>query len=165
MRFFKYAIGILAFSFSVPSISQNQKLPVTPNASAEAKALLEYIYSISGKHTLSGQHNFPISGDRNTRFASDYIGKTPVVWSQDFGFAKDGDKDSYLARPAIIKEAIRQHKLGAIVTLCWHAVPPTANEPITFQPQPGYDSMALASVQGKLPDEQFKAILTPGTPL
>lgn len=137
--------------------------PVTPKPSDEATALLTYLQSLSGKYTLSGQHNFPASGDRNTQFAGDYIGETPVVWSQDFGFAKDGDKDSYLARPAIIKEAIRQHKLGAIVNLCWHAVPPTASEPVTFQPLPGYDSTKLASVQGRLPDQQFKDLLTPGT--
>lgn len=140
--------------------------PVTPNASPEAKALLKYIQGLSGKYILSGQHNFPNSGSRNTKFAADYIGKTPVIWSQDFGFAKDGDKDSYLARPAIIQEAIRQHKLGAIINLCWHAVPPTAEEPITFQPLPGADPAApLASVQGRLTDQQFRDLLTPGTAL
>jgi len=140
--------------------------PVTPNASPEAKALLKYIYSINGKYTLSGQHNFPASGEKNTLFAADYIGKTPVVWSQDFGFAADGDKDSYLARPAIIQEAIKQHQNGAIVTFCWHAVPPTANEPVTFQPLPGKDpALPLASVQGRLSDKQFRDILTPGTDL
>jgi len=138
---------------------------VTPNASPEATALLAYLKSLSGRYILSGQHNYPASGDRNTRFAADYIGKTPVVWSQDFGFAADGDKDSYLARPAIIEEAIRQHRKGAIITLCWHAVPPTAAEPITFQPLPGADSTALASVQGRLLDRQFRDVLTPGTAL
>ncbi len=140
--------------------------PVSPNASLEARALLKFIQGLSGKHILSGQHNFPASGERNTIFAADYIGKTPVVWSQDFGFAAQGDKDSYLSRPAIVQEAIRQHKKGAIITLCWHAVPPTAEEPVTFQPLPGADSAApLASVQGRLTDKQFRDILTPGTPL
>lgn len=150
-------------SSSVAYGQLQQIKPVTPNASPEAVALLQYFHDISGKGTLSGQHNFPISGDRNSKFAADYIGKTPVVWSQDFGFAAAGDKDSYLARPDIIREAIRQHKLGSIVTLCWHAAPPTASEPVTFQPLPGYDSTALASVQGKLLDKQFKDLLTPGT--
>jgi mannan endo-1,4-beta-mannosidase len=140
--------------------------PVTPNASPEAKALLKYLQSISGKHILSGQHNFPSTGERNTMFAAQYIGETPVVWSQDFGFAAEGDKDSYLSRPLIIEEAIRQHRRGAIITLCWHAVPPTADEPVTFQPVPGRDpALPLASVQGKLTDEQFRDIITPGTAL
>jgi mannan endo-1,4-beta-mannosidase len=139
--------------------------PVTPHASPEATALLAYLHGLTGRHILSGQHNYPATGDRNTRFAADYIGKTPVVWSQDFGFAADGDKDAYRSRPAIVEEAIRQHRRGAIVTLCWHAVPPTADEPITFQPLPGADSTALASVQGRLLDRQFHDVLTPGTRL
>lgn len=160
-------MAVVMLLMSVPTLygQQYRITPVTPNASPEAVALLEYIQSIGGKHTLSGQHNFPISRDRNTQFASNYIGKTPAVWSQDFGFAKEGDKDSYLARPSIVEEAIRQHQLGSIISLCWHAVPPTANEPITFQPLPGYDSTRLASVQGRLLDHQFRDILKRGTKL
>jgi mannan endo-1,4-beta-mannosidase len=140
--------------------------PVTPNASPEAKALLKYIQGLSGKYILSGQHNYPATGERNTLFASEYIGKTPIVWSQDFGFSAAGDKDCYLSRPAIIQEAIRQHKKGAIINLCWHAVPPTATEPVTFQTPQGTDpSKPLASVQGKLSEKQFRDILTPGTVL
>jgi mannan endo-1,4-beta-mannosidase len=140
--------------------------PANPNAAPEARALLKYIQSISGKYILSGQHNFPASGAKNSEFAAGYIGKTPVIWSQDFGFSADGDKDSYLSRPAIIQEAIKQHRDGAIICLCWHAVPPTADEPITFQPLPGADPTApLKSVQGRLTDKQFHDILTPGTEL
>ena len=139
--------------------------PVTPKASPEAVALLNFFYSISGKYTLTGQHNYPNIKDRNTRFAAEYTGKTPVVFSTDWGFAKDGDKDSYLARADIVREAIRQHKIGSLITICWHAVPPTAKEPVTFQPVPGENPPALASVQGQLTDQQFKDILTPGTPL
>ena len=141
--------------------------PVTPNASVEARALLEFIYSISGKYTLTGQHNYPDTRDRNTRFAARYIGQTPVVWSSDMGFAGEGSYDYYLARPDIVREAIRQHKKGSIITICWHAVPPTADEPVTFQPRRGQPVPpdSLASVQGRLLDEQFRDVLTPGTEL
>ena len=141
--------------------------PVTPNASKEAKALLDLFYRISGKYTLTGQHNYPATKDRNSKFAAKYIGQTPAIWSTDMGFAKEGDTDSYLARPDIVKEAIRQHKKGSLITICWHAVPPTANEPVTFQPSRDNPAPpdALASVQGKLLDEQFKDVLTSGTAL
>ena len=102
--------------------------PVNPHASPEAKALLELFYSLSGKYTLTGQHNYPATRDRNTRFAKEYSGQTPAIWSTDMGFAGEGDYDSYLARPDIVKEAIRQHKKGSIITICWHAVPPTASK-------------------------------------
>jgi len=88
-----------------------------------------------------------------------------VIFSTDWGFAKEDDKDSYLARPEIVREAIRQYKLGSIITICWHAVPPTAQEPVTFQPARGADPQKLASVQGQLTDQQFRDILTKGTPL
>ncbi|MCK4879394.1 MAG: hypothetical protein KAS82_02000 [Bacteroidales bacterium] len=152
---------IILASFSPGSAQE----PVTPNVSPEAKALLEFIYSISGKYTLTGQHNYPATKDRNSQFAAEYSGRTPAVWSTDMGFAGEGDTDSYLARPDIVKEAIRQHKKGAIITICWHAVPPTADEPVTFQPRGPFPPDSLASVQGQLLDEQFKDLLTPGTRL
>ncbi len=162
---------LLLFAISLILCSENASgqektmAPVTKNASPEAKALLKFFYSISGQYILSGQHNYPNVKGRNTKFAAEYIGKTPVIYSTDWGFAKDGNSDSYLARQDIVDEAIRQNKLGSIITICWHAVPPTANEPVTFQPLPGADSTALASVQGKLLNQQFKDILTPGTAL
>lgn len=135
-----------------------------PNATPEAKALLNFLHEISGEYILTGQHNYPNTKDRNSEFAAKYIGKAPVIFSSDFGFAKAGDKDSYLARNDIINEAIKQHKAGSIITLMWHAVPPTANEPVVFRQIPGKalpDS--LASVQGQLLDQQYKDLLTPGT--
>ncbi len=158
----KVTLYLLIIGFCYSLTGQSIK-PVTPNATEEATALLELLYRAGGTHVLSGQHNFPVARARNSEFASDYIGKTPVVWSQDFGFSVADDKDSYLSRPAIVDEAIKQYKKGAIITLCWHAVPPTADEPITFQPLPGYDSTALASVQGKLLDSQFEDIFKKGT--
>jgi mannan endo-1,4-beta-mannosidase len=138
---------------------------VNPNAIPEARALLDLYYRISGKYTLTGQHNYPSTKDLNSRFALKYTGHTPVIWSSDMGFAKDGDKDSYLSRPDIVREAIRQHKKGSVITLCWHAVPPTAKEPVTFQPRRKMPPDSLNSVQGQLTDQQFKDVLTPGTKL
>lgn len=134
------------------------------NATPEAKALLKFLQNISGKYILTGQHNFPNAKSKNSEFASKYIGKTPIIFSTDFGFAKDGDKDSYLARKDIVNEAIKQFRAGYIVEIMWHAVPPTADEPVVFQSPFGKASPdSLASVQGKLLDQQFKDLLTPGT--
>jgi mannan endo-1,4-beta-mannosidase len=156
----------LRYAFILPlAASDGKHMPVTPNASPEAVALLNLFYSTSGKYIFTGQHNYPNTRDRNTVFAANYIGKTPAIFSTDWGFAKDGDTDSYLARQKIVDEAIRQHKLGSIITICWHAVPPTANEPVTFQPLPGASPDSLASVQGHLTDKQFMDVLTPGTAL
>lgn len=139
--------------------------PVTPNASPEARALLKLMYDISGTYTLTGQHNYPNTRDRNSQFAAKYSGELPAIWSTDMGFAEDGDTDSYLARPDIVEEAIRQHKMGSLVTICWHAVPPTADEPVTFSPRRDGDPAKLETVQEQLLDDQFKDVLTPGTAL
>ncbi|MFZ5496244.1 MAG: glycosyl hydrolase [Verrucomicrobiota bacterium] len=138
---------------------------VTPDPLPEAGALYETLQAISGRYTLAGQHNYPATKARNSEFAAKYTGKMPAVWTSDFGFAAAGDTDSYLARPEIVAEAVRQHRQGALVSLCWHAVPPTASEPVTFQPKPGADPARLQSVQGRLTDEQFRDVLTPGTEL
>ncbi len=129
--------------------------PVTPDASPEAVALLNYIHSLSGTHTLTGRHNFPNTKDASTQQAAKLWGKTPAIFGQDFGFATNGDKDAASARPDVIAEVKRQYELGSIVTLCWHAVRPTDDEPVTFR----------GSVQGKLTDAQWNDLITPGTEL
>ena len=156
---------MLLISHSLTQATQLAPEPVTPGAIPEVHAVLDFLKSISGKHTLTGQHNYPNTQSRNSEFLETYTDHYPAIFSTDWGFAVDGDTDSYLARPDIVKEAIRQHQQGALVTICWHAVPPTADEPITFRPLPGADPANLQSVQGALLDEQFEAVLTPGTEL
>lgn len=129
--------------------------PVNPHASPEARALLQYLYSISGHYTLTGQHNYPNTIANWTDRAYDLAGKYPAVYGQDFGFQGGADKDSTLARPALVTEAMRQYRNGAIVTFTWHAVRPTEDEPVTFRD----------SVQGHLSDFEFRELLTPGTDL
>jgi mannan endo-1,4-beta-mannosidase len=169
MKSVKGKCWLIAFGmcFLFPgSYSQEIKIKAAcPDASPEAKALLKFFYTISGHYILTGQHSYPNTHGRNYYFAAKYIGMTPIIFSTDMGFAKPGDTDSYLARPDIVKRAIELHKQGAIITLCWHAVPPTADEPVTFRPQPGDNPDSLASVQGHLTDRQFKDVLTPGTAL
>lgn len=139
--------------------------PVTPHASLEAVALLDYIHGLSGQHTLTGQHNYPATHDASTRAAADAWGKTPAVYGQDFGFAAPGNKDAADARPGIIDDIKKQYANGSIITLCWHAVPPTADEPITFRPRKDTPTSQLASVQGQLTDEQWNELITHGTPM
>ena len=157
-------ISIFLFLNITTTINAGEIKTANPNATPEAKALLKFLQDISGEYILTGQHNYPNTKSRNSEFAAGYIGKIPVIFSTDFGFAKAGDKDAYLARNDIVNEAIKQHKAGAIVTIMWHAVPPTANEPVVFRPALGKSSPdSLASVQGQLLDQQFIDLLTPGT--
>lgn len=129
--------------------------PVNPHASPEARALLKYLYSISGKYTLTGQHNYPNMIARYTDRAYDLTGKYPALYGQDFGFSGGEDKDSVEARPALIEEIERQYQNGAVIALTWHSVRPTSDEPVTFRD----------NVQSHLTDFEWSELLTPGTDL
>jgi len=146
---------LLAFTAFGAEPAESMPAPVTADASPEARALLQVLCRISGKYTLTGQHNYPNTKDTYTRRTAQICGKVPAVFGQDFGFAAPGNQDAAAARPDIIAEIKRQHAKGSIITLCWHAVRPTDDEPVTFR----------GSVQGKLSDRQWKDLLTPGTEL
>jgi hypothetical protein len=102
--------------------------------------------------TLTGQHNFPNHLSRWSDRIYDLTGKFPAVFGSDFGFSGGEDKDSVLGRPAMIEEAKRQYRNGAVIALCWHEVRPTDDEPVTFRD----------SVQGKLTDFEWNELLTLG---
>ncbi|HEY1923340.1 MAG TPA: glycosyl hydrolase [Tepidisphaeraceae bacterium] len=129
--------------------------PVTPNASPEARALLHYLYSISNKQTMTGQHNYAAQQEISTRAAKKVSGKTPIIYGTDWGFSKQGDKDSAYVRQATVDELIKQYKAGSIIAITWHEVRPTEDEPVTFR----------KSVQGKLTDAEWNDVITPGTKL
>ena len=151
----RIAAGILAAALGVGGWAQTAPEPVNPHATPEARALLAYLYSISGKGTITGQHNYPNTGARWTDMAFDLTGKYPGLFGQDFGFSAGEDKDSVLSRPAMIEEVERQYRNGAVIALTWHEVRPTDDEPVTFRD----------SVQGHLTDYEWQQVLTPGTPL
>ncbi len=130
--------------------------PVNPQASPEARKLLEYLYSISGQKTLSGQHNYPGFHSGYSEKASGITGRYPAIWGQDFGFTAGlEDKDAVWNREANMEEAIKRHREGNIITLMWHAVRPTDEEPNGWK----------ESVQNKLTDLEWRELTIPGTPL
>jgi mannan endo-1,4-beta-mannosidase len=59
--------------------------PIIPNASPEAADLVNYIYSISGKQTLTGQHCMPLAGSTRLAGVEKLTGYYPAVFGQDFG--------------------------------------------------------------------------------
>jgi mannan endo-1,4-beta-mannosidase len=132
---------------------QNTFKPVTPNPTPEAVKLLKYIYSISGKHTLTGQHCAPLFGSISLEGVSKVTNHYPALYGQDFGFSEPNSWDGINFRQRIVDEAIRRHRKGFIITLMWHAVRPTEEEPGTFK----------ESIQGKVTDKEWKDLITPGT--
>ncbi len=150
--FGKTIFGIL-FLFSVSYPQNEPVLPITPGASKEAIDLLNYIYSISGKKTLTGQHNVPMLGSLRLPAVQKMTTKYPAVFGQDFGFSEPGTWDGINYRQLIVDEAIRRQKEGFIITLMWHAVRPIEEEPVDFG----------QSIQGKLTESEWNDLITPGT--
>jgi mannan endo-1,4-beta-mannosidase len=129
------------------------KKPVTPNASPEAVKLLEYLYGISGKQTLVGQHCAPLVVTTQLPTIEKWTGHYPALCGFDFGFSAPGTWDGINFRQNIVDEAIRRNNEGFIITIMWHAVPPTEEEPVVFKD----------SIQSHITDEQWQDLITPGT--
>jgi mannan endo-1,4-beta-mannosidase len=145
---------VALLAFSVYANSQSTK-PVTPNSTPEAVALLNYIHSISGKNTLAGQHCAPLVGSTRLAVVHRITQQYPAVFGQDFGFSYPGYWDGINYRQNIVDEAIRRHQEGFIITLMWHAVNPTLDEPVEFKD----------GIQSELTDKQWEDLITPGTNL
>ncbi len=143
----KQSIFILFPLFITLSCSTD-KLPElsNPNASPEARQLVQYLKSIQGHNILSGQHNYDSELLRSTDSVKSISGKFPAIWGADFL----GENN----RQNLVDEAIRQHDKGAIITLMYHQVKPFDPDSLGFQ----------RSVKGRVTDEQWREIVTPGTP-
>lgn len=151
-------INLLMAGLFLTSFANSQNIsfkPVTPNPSPESVALLDYIYSISGKQTLTGQHDQPLFTTAYFQRVYEITGKYPALHGFDFGFSEPNTLDGINFRQSMVDDAIRLHKDGTIITFMWHAAPPTHDEPVTFK----------GEIQGKLTDEQWKELITPGASL
>ena len=126
--------------------------PVNLHASPEAVRLLQFLYDISGRQILSGQHNNPGAISTWSEEAAKVTGAYPAIWGQDFGFS-DETWDGIQFRDMIVAEAIRQHRLGSIITLMWHQIRPIDNEPGTFK----------GNVCCAMDASAWDALLTPGS--
>ncbi len=120
-------------------------------ASPEARNLLRYLYAVSGRRILSGQHNYTMNRSGYSDRAAQIAGKYPAVWGSDFGHGPE----SLAKRQEMIYEAKRQHAQGSIITLMWHAVRPVDEETAGWK----------ESVQADLTLAQWRELVTPGTPL
>ncbi len=155
--------------------------PINPNTTIEARNLLEFLYSIKGKYTLAGQHNFASSGSKYNEIAFQLTGKYPVVWGCDFSFNVQGDSaknyhhcgplnlsdpvDSFMfhrispteIRTKMIKEAIGQYKKGHIITLMWHHCPPQFGD--------SCDGSKVWAMENRPGPAEWDSLVTEGTSL
>lgn len=143
MKKYFYSLFVMLVMITTSCCTDNNQPSVNPHASPEAKKLLKYLYSIQGKKVLSGQHNYSHELTRSSDSIYAFTGKTPIVWGGDIASLDD----------EIFDEAQRQYQNGSIITLMYHQVKPFHNDDAGFH----------ASVQGRVSDEEWEQIVTPGT--
>ncbi len=126
----------------------------TTQAFAQTSQVLDFLYQISGKQILAGQHNKEPNAEPGlwTNYIFETTGTYPALWSGDFLF----QQENIDTRWTMIREAERQWKAGAVVNLMWHACPPDQGEPCAWDP---------GLLNAQLSDSQWQELLTNGSPL
>ncbi len=124
--------------------------PVNPNATAEARGLLNRLYSITGKGILSGQHNYYEDPNAWSNKAAELSGFIPGLWGSDFAFYTGGDMAAL--RQTMIDAAEARWRAGSVIALTYHQARPTDS------PYAGW-----SSVQGSYTNEEMEQVVTPGT--
>lgn len=121
---------------------------------AQKSEVLDFLYSISGKKTLAGQHNKEPNAEPTkwTDYVFETTGKYPALWSGDFLFQQENIDQRW----TMIHEAQRQYEAGALINLMWHACPPDEGEPCGWDP---------GLLNAQLDDNQWNELLTDGTVL
>ena len=107
---------VLVGACSLPSSLAIAATPVTPNASPEARALLNFIYDTYGKRTLSGQMWAPWGIDE-IETVQRITGKLPAIRGQDYIHERANQRENQLA--------IQWWRAGGIPTIMWHWGAPT----------------------------------------
>ena len=148
------AVSLFNSGFCQDTVS-NRK-PVNPNISAEAEALLDLLYNISGKYILAGHHNGINMPDRFNEEVKQVTGKYPAVWGCDFSFNFMGN-DPDVIRQQMIDKAIELHSKGYIITLMWHSCFPTEGDSCSPKTIWIWDDI--------IPQEQWIELTTEGTEL
>ena len=182
-------IIVLSLIILFVSCAREDSLTVNPDAIKEARELLEFLYEIEGKYTLSGQHNFIAAGSKYTDMIKDITGKYPIVWGSDFSFCYQGDQpirflhcgplnlmdpgdanysdpgendyftglSPHQARQQLVQNAIQKHKEGYIITLMWHACPPSLEDCC--------DGQEIWTMENRPSQQEWDELTTDGTQL
>ncbi len=148
MLFSLFPVGFGGF-LSVVNAASLQ--PVNSDASTQARELYNYLLSISGKKTVTGQHDYLESPDELSnkvqKISQAYVG----LHGYEMG-AISGQSDATEAaqRKNVVDSAIRWSRAGGIVTMTFHEALP--GRPLTW-----------ANVQAKVSQAEFNKYVTPGT--
>ncbi len=143
----KHLLSIVLLAAVTISCSDRYPEPVNPNASPEARELLELLYrSVDEGKIISGLHHNRLD---MPQYRSDLdriceaSGVEPKIWGGDF--ISDGGK--------VVSLAKENYAGGHIITLMWHAGRPFDEGPVSFRDQ----------VCGEFTDTQWDELMTVGS--
>lgn len=121
--------------------------PVNPNATEEAKILLERLYkTVDDGQIISGLHHNQLhmpNYRRDLNRIESASAKEPLIWGGDVAW--DAAK--------VVQMATEQYHSGHIITLMWHAARPYDTGIVNFKEQ----------TQGKFSDAEWKELVTEGS--
>ncbi|MEJ5945995.1 glycosyl hydrolase [Pseudokineococcus basanitobsidens] len=115
--------------------------------------VLQYLRSISGTSIVSGQHNKEPASDpgRYTAQVKGVTGQYPGLWGGDLMFTATDAGD----RQRVVDQARTEWANGSLVTLAWHACPPTGPSTCAFE----------GGVKSRISDADYLQVVTGGTRL
>ncbi len=129
--------------------------PETASATATATAtpgprqmLLQLISNISGTQTMAGQHNRESQQGNFIQIMDSLTSDYPALWGGDFLY----ESDQIANRPNMIAYEIEGGEQGAVISLMYHACPPTQSESCDWQ----------GGVLSSLTDAQWSDLVTEG---
>lgn len=129
------------------------KTPSNPNLSAKALALLNKLYFLQGKTTLTGQHEYLEAPYQYTSQILTKTGYEPMVKGVEFGGIMGQDATTLANQRRWVVDACKAWDLkNGIVTATYHAAYPGSSQT--------WDNVKRSSTQ-----VEFDQIVTPGTSL
>jgi mannan endo-1,4-beta-mannosidase len=128
--------------------------PVTPHPSAQAKALLDRLHSVSATQILSGQQNDAASPTAASDLVFQAAGKQPAVYAVEL--------DGTHAQP-MFDAPVSQAKGGSVVSLTWKPENPADEGAPAGSPGPA--NSGPNAQKRLLSDFEWRELETPGTHL
>lgn len=103
-----------------PPPAPGPAIPVDPEATPEARALLSMLAACYGKHTLTGQME-----EAEFRNIIDASGRSPAIYAADMMFHSPSMVERQGPRPKLIDAVLRKAAEGHVISLLWHWNAPT----------------------------------------
>lgn len=143
----------VAVAALVATAAASVATPALAFPATSKQTVINYLRSITGNHTVSGQHNKePASAPgQYTQQAHDITGQWPGLWGGDMMF----NSADVANRQRVVDQAKTEWANGSLVALTWHACSPTVGATCNFD----------GGVKTSISNAQFQQIVTGGTAL